>query len=142
MESSTDHSAQKDNYATATGSGVHSMEYAPYPKIDPADIDPPPPPLAMRSDTGHVATSMPAESNPYVTPSSVPSSSKSEFHLLFIFLFIWDLLLWNNRVVYDFGIKLYRHHGVSKGCFGEVGKEVGRYSEEDGGSCWERLAAL
>ncbi|PKU67659.1 GEM-like protein 1 [Dendrobium catenatum] len=78
MEHPTDHSLQKNASATVGGSTGHSTEYAPYPKIDPADIDPPPPPpLATRGETGHVATSMPAESNPYVTPSSVPSSSKN-----------------------------------------------------------------
>ncbi|KAK8951794.1 GEM-like protein 1 [Platanthera zijinensis] len=103
MEAPTDHSDQKSAVASASD-GVHtadkgqSMEYAPYPKIDPADIDPPPPypsnstpksfsrdsdsaqkplPPSMGSDTDPAATSMPADSNPYVTSAPVPSSSKN-----------------------------------------------------------------
>ncbi|KAI3806698.1 hypothetical protein L1987_22612 [Smallanthus sonchifolius] len=92
----------------------HSTDYAPYPKIDPNDVVPPPaaaageswtsvpvgfqpqgppppatgPPLytsaARASDAppqgsndiaGGAATTMPTESNPYVTPAPVPTSS-------------------------------------------------------------------
>ncbi|XP_020593243.1 GEM-like protein 1 [Phalaenopsis equestris] len=78
MEVPADHSAPKSEVSAAAGSRGQSMDYAPYPKIDPADIDPPPPPpLGTQNDTGHMATSMPVERNPYVTPSSVPSSSKN-----------------------------------------------------------------
>ncbi|CAL8997471.1 unnamed protein product [Prunus brigantina] len=87
----------------------HSEDYAPYPKLDPNDVVPPPqpetwtsvsiasePPLKLESPSappppvadppvhvearapiaGEAATSMPAESNPYVaTPAPAPSSS-------------------------------------------------------------------
>ncbi|KAK8970698.1 GLABRA2 expression modulator [Platanthera guangdongensis] len=81
--------------------GDPSAEYAPYPKIDPADVrqpppptlsssspksvtwssdlvqeSPPPPPPTMRNETGREVTSMPAEANPYVTSSPASSSSK------------------------------------------------------------------
>ncbi|XP_076890349.1 GEM-like protein 1 [Bidens hawaiensis] len=92
----------------------HSTDYAPYPKLDPNDIVPPPPTAAGESWTsvpvgnepqtppppvtgqpvytsaarasdappqvshgvaGGQATTMPSESNPYVTPAPVPTSS-------------------------------------------------------------------
>ncbi|XP_058096980.1 GEM-like protein 1 isoform X2 [Magnolia sinica] len=91
---------------------AHSADYAPYPKVDPKDIAPPPlslqtseigsqpsdpPPVATSTSTspqksvrwspeltteappptGPQATSMPQESNPYVSPSPVQSSSKN-----------------------------------------------------------------
>ncbi|XP_077213302.1 FH interacting protein 1 [Tasmannia lanceolata] len=62
----------------------HSPDYAPYPKIDPKDVDPPP--YQEKYDTFVMgssqpsdphATTMPAESNPYVSPSPAPSSSST-----------------------------------------------------------------
>lgn len=61
-----------------------TADYAPYPKLDPADVaPPPPPPLATESAARSTAsgdfqaTTMPAESNPYVTPApAAPASSK------------------------------------------------------------------
>ncbi|XP_044474660.1 GEM-like protein 1 isoform X2 [Mangifera indica] len=59
---------------------LHSTDYAPYPKLDPNDVAPPPENLsnvsvgpAPISETA--ATTMPSESNPYVSPSPVSSSS-------------------------------------------------------------------
>ena len=73
----------------------HSSDYAPYPKLDPDDVAPPPPPLNLAQQhinsppateerapiSGDAATTMPKESNPYVSPApaSAPgSSAKSE----------------------------------------------------------------
>ncbi|XP_020262420.1 GEM-like protein 1 [Asparagus officinalis] len=60
----------------------HSADYAPYPKLDPADVAPPPPATdtAARSATAgdYQATTMPPESNPYVTPSPAAASSSSK----------------------------------------------------------------
>ncbi|CAL9100545.1 unnamed protein product, partial [Musa textilis] len=52
--------------------GEHSAEYAPYPKLTPEDVAPPPlSPVGQRD-----ATTMPPESNPYIIPSATaPSSS-------------------------------------------------------------------
>lgn len=62
----------------------HTADYAPYPMLDPADLIPPPPPLATGTAARSAAsgdfqaTTMPAESNPYVTPTpAATSSSKS-----------------------------------------------------------------
>ncbi|PKA59494.1 GEM-like protein 1 [Apostasia shenzhenica] len=94
MEASADHAVLK-NAVSAEG---QSSDYAPYPKIDPVDLEPPPQPsqnpahkpVSFSADlgseppqsqprvaAGHEATSMPAESNPYVTPSPISSSSKN-----------------------------------------------------------------
>ncbi|KAL9234691.1 hypothetical protein vseg_009530 [Gypsophila vaccaria] len=51
----------------------HSAEYAPYPTLDPNDVAPPPDPLLSR--TSYAATTLPPESNPYVSASPVPTSS-------------------------------------------------------------------
>ncbi|KAF8020517.1 hypothetical protein BT93_G1055 [Corymbia citriodora subsp. variegata] len=57
----------------------HSSDYAPYPKLDPNDVAPPP--LAGEAPrapiSGVAATSMPSESNPYVAPApaTAPQSS-------------------------------------------------------------------
>uniref|UniRef100_A0A5B6YR16 Putative GEM-like 1 n=1 Tax=Davidia involucrata TaxID=16924 RepID=A0A5B6YR16_DAVIN len=77
----------------------HSSEYVSYPKLDPNDVSPPPenwtsvpvdshpppehPPINPRvlepeapaPIPGNPATTMPPESNPYVSPSPVPASS-------------------------------------------------------------------
>ncbi|KAF8406074.1 hypothetical protein HHK36_008154 [Tetracentron sinense] len=79
----------------------HSSDYAPYPKLDPTDIAPPPPnpnpnqeeyrgTFVMGSQpepeqstnkpasvSENLATTMPSESNPYVSSSPAPSSSLS-----------------------------------------------------------------
>ncbi|MED6207102.1 cleavage polyadenylation factor subunit fip1 [Stylosanthes scabra] len=70
----------------------HTTDYAPYPKIDPNDVAPPPPPHPnltsepLQSVTspsaaetrapisGDAATTMPPESNPYVSPAPVQPS--------------------------------------------------------------------
>lgn len=103
----------------------HSTEYAPYPKIDPTDVAPPPatpagenwtsvpvgsqpeappppavgqpmytaaarssndPPQGSNAVPGGGATTMPSESNPYVSPGPVPASTtKSECLVIYIF---------------------------------------------------------
>ncbi|PPD90177.1 hypothetical protein GOBAR_DD12884 [Gossypium barbadense] len=65
-----------------------SSDYAPYPKLDPKDVAPPPenwtnvsmgsqsqPNQGPATFSGSAATTMPAESNPYVSPAPVRSSS-------------------------------------------------------------------
>ncbi|XWS23952.1 hypothetical protein CRYUN_Cryun28dG0059900 [Craigia yunnanensis] len=67
---------------------VVSSDYAPYPKLDPKDVTPPPenwtnvsmgsqlqPNLGPAPISSSAATTMPAESNPYVSPAPVQSSS-------------------------------------------------------------------
>ncbi|GKV09446.1 hypothetical protein SLEP1_g20947 [Rubroshorea leprosula] len=67
----------------------HSTDYAPYPKLDPKDVAPPPenwtsvsvgtesqPSTGPAPIQGSAATTMPVESNPYVSPSPVQSKSK------------------------------------------------------------------
>ncbi|XP_057427406.1 GEM-like protein 1 [Lotus japonicus] len=63
-------------------SDSHSTEYAPYPKLDPNDVVPPPPSQPINTPSpldarGDAATTMPTESNPYVSPSPVPTSNSS-----------------------------------------------------------------
>ncbi|PIA56274.1 hypothetical protein AQUCO_00700542v1 [Aquilegia coerulea] len=56
----------------------HSSDYAPYPKLNSEDISPPPPPtttINTENSVNNVATSMPSESNPYISASPAPSSS-------------------------------------------------------------------
>uniref|UniRef100_A0A7C9CWN0 GRAM domain-containing protein n=1 Tax=Opuntia streptacantha TaxID=393608 RepID=A0A7C9CWN0_OPUST len=50
----------------------HASDYAPYPKLDPNDLAPPPDPLLSQP---RAATTMPPESNPYVSPAPAPKSS-------------------------------------------------------------------
>ncbi|MCI76267.1 GEM-like protein 1-like, partial [Trifolium medium] len=65
----------------------HTPDYAPYPKLDPNDVVPPPPQPAAttesRATDAAAATTMPAESNPYVSPApvSAPTPAKSLFSL-------------------------------------------------------------
>jgi hypothetical protein len=93
-------------------SNSHTSDYAPYPKLDPKDVAPSPENWANLSTgsttqskppgpspiAGTAATTMPAESNPYVSPGPVaPSSSKSNllqllFNLLFCFKKINQLI--------------------------------------------------
>jgi hypothetical protein len=65
--SSTPAAASEPSKAAA-----HSSDYAPYPKLDPTDVTPPPP---QPIPTGAAATTMPAESNPYVSPSPAPRNT-------------------------------------------------------------------
>ncbi|XP_010499322.1 PREDICTED: GEM-like protein 1 [Camelina sativa] len=48
----------------------HSSDYAPYPKLDPTDVNPPP-----SQPIPAAATTMPPESNPYVSPAPVPKNT-------------------------------------------------------------------
>nr|XP_023922671.1 GEM-like protein 1 isoform X2 [Quercus suber] len=90
----------------------HTTDYAPYPKLDPNDVDPPPPPqvdtwsnVPMQSQSqpksqpsiptenpvhsearapiaDDAATTMPTESNPYVSPAPAPAPSSSVKNVL------------------------------------------------------------
>ncbi|KAE9609069.1 hypothetical protein Lal_00020489 [Lupinus albus] len=63
----------------------HSPDYAPYPKLDPNDLVPPQPinsstpPDSRVPISGDAATTLPTDSNPYITPSPVaaPASAKN-----------------------------------------------------------------
>ncbi|KAK7311692.1 hypothetical protein RJT34_09985 [Clitoria ternatea] len=52
----------------------HSTDYAPYPKLDPKDVVPP-----QSQESRDAATTMPHDSNPYVSPAPVaaPTSAKN-----------------------------------------------------------------
>ncbi|XP_022773105.1 GEM-like protein 1 [Durio zibethinus] len=79
---------QSTTSSESTPPATQSSDYAPYPKLDPKDVNPPsenwsnvsmgsqsqpnPGPAPMSSSA---ATTMPAESNPYVSPAPVQSSS-------------------------------------------------------------------
>ncbi|XP_030455279.1 GEM-like protein 1 [Syzygium oleosum] len=60
----------------------HSSDYAPYPKLDPNDVAAPPPAAvpgeAPRAPiSGSAATSMPADSNPYIAQAPAPAPQSS-----------------------------------------------------------------
>lgn len=80
----------------------HSGDYAPYPKLDADDVAPPPienwshvpmgsQPQTVNSEarapiSDDAATTMPQESNPYISPAPAPapsSSVKSEYLIFF-----------------------------------------------------------
>lgn len=110
--SSSDLESEKHVEVKDKISDPHTTDYAPYPKLDPKDVAPSPENWANLSTgsttqskppgpspiAGTAATTMPAESNPYVSPGPVaPSSSKSNllqllFNLLFFFKKINQLI--------------------------------------------------
>ncbi|KAH1110587.1 hypothetical protein AAZX31_04G090800 [Glycine max] len=53
----------------------HTADYAPYPKLDPTDVAPPLNTESRAPISEDAATTMPKDSNPYVTPAPVPASS-------------------------------------------------------------------
>ncbi|XP_057532561.1 GEM-like protein 1 [Amaranthus tricolor] len=57
-----------------SSSETHSTDYAPYPKLDPNDVVPPPDPLLSTAATTE-ATTMLSESNPYVSAHPAPPSA-------------------------------------------------------------------
>lgn len=71
-------------------------DYAPYPKIDPNDVAPPPPPpsqsVATESRATDAATTMPTESNPYVSPAPVPAPTPAK-SLFSISLSLTDFII-------------------------------------------------
>lgn len=131
---SVKHVEVEDKYKN---SDSHNSDYAPYPKLDPKDVAPPPEnwanlsmgsttqsqPPGQSSIAGTAATTMPAESNPYVSPAPVASSSsKSNFlQLLFNLLFFSEKKLIN----WLYGSSLSRYSGGGEGCVREMGKEGG-----------------
>ena len=77
---SSDLESEKHVELKDKNSDPHTSDYTPYPKLDPQDVDPPLDNWANESmgSTTHSVTTMPADSNPYVSPAPVaPSSSKS-----------------------------------------------------------------
>lgn len=94
----------------------HSSDYAPYPKLDPTDVAPPPP-----------ATTMPHEFNPYVSPSPAP---RSEFFFFFFFirfriliqflrLIDWLIFVW----LIDWSLFGGRYDGLGQGYSREMGED-------------------
>lgn len=76
--SSGDQSKAVNPHPVPNPSGSHSSDYAPYPKLDPNDVAPPPDPLMYQRGApppSAGATTMPPESNPYVSAAPPPSSS-------------------------------------------------------------------
>ncbi|XP_059280196.1 GEM-like protein 1 [Lycium ferocissimum] len=59
-----------------------SSDYAPYPKLDPEDVAPPPVSESWTSGpapiSGSAATTMPTDSNPYVTPDPAQPPAKNK----------------------------------------------------------------
>ncbi|KAE8669473.1 GEM-like protein 1 [Hibiscus syriacus] len=76
---------QSTSSSESTQPPIVSSDYAPYPKLDPTDVAPPPENWSIGSQSDpnphpapistSAATTMPAESNPYVSPAPVQSSS-------------------------------------------------------------------
>ncbi|CAK7347219.1 unnamed protein product [Dovyalis caffra] len=96
-QSSSDLESEKHVEVKGKNINPQTSDYAPYPKLDPKDVAPPPenwsnvsvgsttqsnPPGPTEGPSpiaGIAATTMPAESNPYVSPGPVaPSSSKNK----------------------------------------------------------------
>ena len=115
---------QSTTSSDSTQPATLSSDYAPYPKLDPKDVTPPPENWAnvsMGSQSqlnpgpapisSSAATTMPAESNPYVSPAPVQSSSvkgnplpttpltsvytKLDFWILFKFKPFFEQIRWN-----------------------------------------------
>lgn len=65
---------------SASDSHSHTpSDYAPYPKIDPNDVAPPPSQsVPTESRATDAATTMPTESNPYVSPAPVPAPTPAK----------------------------------------------------------------
>ncbi|KAL5714326.1 cullin-RING-type E3 NEDD8 transferase [Ranunculus cassubicifolius] len=53
---------------------THSSDYAPYPQLSSDDLTPPP---MNQGSANHATTTMPSESNPYISPSPAAASSSS-----------------------------------------------------------------
>lgn len=99
MSSDQTHSAKHSEADPSQPKDSHPTDYAPYPKLDPNDVAPPqenwtsvsmfqqpvnaPTAPEVRAPiSGDAATTMPSESNPYVSPAPAtapPSSAKSEY---------------------------------------------------------------
>ena len=125
----------------------HSTDYAPYPKLDPNDVDPPPPPqddtwssVPMQSQSqpksqpsiptenpvhsearapiaDDAATTMPTESNPYISPAPAPapSSVKSEWFEFFVVVVVVFFIFYLGFVCLEnlwYLIWLIRYGGV------------------------------
>lgn len=139
----------------------HSSDYAPYPKLDPNDVAPPPEnwssvSIGQRSNDGpgpgpasintSAATTMPSESNPYVSPSPVPASSTKSERRERLFI-LNDISYWEALICFFSFFRCFsplngRYVGLGEGCFGKFRKKGGRGDQESGGSCWKYVAAL
>ena len=148
----------------------HSPDYAPYPKLDPIDVAPPPPPPQPQHEpqphqnltsqqplnspsgaaesrapiSGDAATTMPQESNPYVSPAPVPAAtSKSQF-FFFFFFFFWVLLslvlsttvLWAQSYVLCCADTLDSVKDVL-GRWGKKAAEATKKAEDLAGNMWQ-----
>jgi len=79
MSSGGDQPPQPQVQPQVSDSHSHTPDYAPYPKLDPNDVAPPP--VATESRATDAATTMPAESNPYVSPAPVPAPTSAKSNL-------------------------------------------------------------
>lgn len=76
-----------------SSSEPHSKDYAPYPTLDPNDVTPPPDPLLSAPST---ATTMPSESNPYVSAAPAPTSSTKSMNLYLVPFFFFCFISYNS----------------------------------------------
>lgn len=122
----------------------HSGDYAPYPKLDPTDVAPPQQPLNTESRapiSEDAATTMPKDSNPYVTPAPVPASStKSNSFTLSLFSFFLILLFTTASNLWVFFLRSYFRFRERRSR--EMGEESRRGHQEGRGSRRQHVAAL
>jgi len=131
-----------------SASQPHTADYAPYPKLDPDDVVPPPPqhqepPLNTESRapiSGDAATTMPKDSNPYVTPAPVAASSTKSNYLfssLFFFSFSDFTRILSQNLYYFRSYFRFRQRRSR-----QMGQESRRGHQKGGGSRRQHVAAL
>ncbi|CAJ2641078.1 unnamed protein product [Trifolium pratense] len=127
-------------------SASHTADYAPYPKLDPNDVVPPPQPAAAtQSRATDAATTMPAESNPYVSPApvSAPTSAKSLFSLFLppFIIFNYSFHLPQIPSFYSFIFCADTLDSVKDvlGKWGKKAAEATKKAEDLAGNMWQHL---
>lgn len=106
----------------------HSSDYAPYPKLDPNEVTPPPPaPIS-----GDAATTMPPEFNPYVSPSPAPKSELL-FHIQFRILSSFCVWL----VDFGFGVDTMDSVKDTLGKWGKMAADATKKAEDLAGNVWQ-----
>lgn len=119
----------------------HSGDYAPYPKLDPTDVAPPLNTESRAPISEDAATTMPKDSNPYVTPAPVPASStKSNSFTLSLFSFFLILLFTTASNLWVFFLRSYFRFRERRSR--EMGEESRRGHQEGRGSRRQHVAAL
>lgn len=119
----------------------HTADYAPYPKLDPTDVAPPLNTESRAPISEDAATTMPKDSNPYVTPAPVPASStKSNSFTLSLFSFFLILLFTTASNLWVFFLRSYFRFRERRSR--EMGEESRRGHQEGRGSRRQHVAAL